>query len=184
MKSILTFALTLVLMGCSGTKQVTVETNPRIDYFPGRKKATVIKSMDIDLDAKKQILLVPVGNFTLSMVERIGYFDVVLTPDKLEEKIMREGLADKAHSIADETGINIAAKEYQPFLWLRWVNRFDGTRYYVQLVLTDPILLEDYFVCETHLDYLRAGVSNRTNWYPMMNSLISYIKRNSKMYGH
>jgi len=48
--------------------------------------------------------------------------------------------------------------------------------------LTDPLDLEDYFICETLLDYEYSGVNDQNNFYPMMNSFIDYIKQHSQTF--
>lgn len=116
-------------------------------------------------------------------MKNIGYFDDVATVDELETRIIKAGLTDKVPSLNDKIGLNNAAKFYKPFLWLHVDNRQDGSDRYVQFILTDPATMEDYFVTETKLDYLWKGVNDQVNWYPMCNSLIDYIKQNSRTYG-
>ena len=58
--------------------------------------------------------------------------------------------------------------------------RTSNNNSYSQMILTDPENLEDYFITETYLDYAWNGVNDQHNWYPMFNSLIDYINKNSK----
>lgn len=69
------------------------------------------------------------------------------------------------------------------FLWVRWDTRKEGSTEYLQLVLTDPLTLDDYFIAETVFDMVWAGVNDQNNWYPSLNALIDYIRKNSKTYG-
>lgn len=170
-----------LLVGCTTLK--VVEVDPATGYFPGEKRATVTTSQEVELDSINDLVLVPTGDFTVNMVKNIGYFDEVITFEELENIIIKNDLTEQVPSVKDRIGINKAAKAYKKFLWLRWDIRQDGSKKYQQLILTDPITLEDLFVCETLLDYVWAGVNDQTNWYPMINSLIDYIKKNSKTYG-
>lgn len=169
------------LVGCSSLK--IVDLDPVTGYFPGEKRASVIINKEIDLDSTTDLVLVPDGDFEVNMVKNIGYFNEVINFEDLEDIIIKNDLTEQVPSVRDKIGINKAAKAYKKFLWLNWDTRQDGTQKYQQLILTDPITLEDLFVCETLLDYVWAGVNDRANWYPMMNSLIDYIKENSKTYG-
>jgi hypothetical protein len=173
-------ALALTVTACSSLK--VVEVNEGTGYFPGTKRATTTKSIDTDLDKLKGLALVPNGDFTSNMVKNIGYFDEVITFEDLEIIIIKNELTDQVSSVNDRIGINKAAKAYKKFLWVRWDSRKDGSKKYKQLILTDPITLEDIFISETLLDYVWAGVNDQTNWYPMMNSLVDYIKKNSNTF--
>lgn len=177
-------AATVVLMLSACSSLQVVEVNPTTGYFPGDKRATVVKSVDVDLDQMKDLVLVPNGDFTINMVKNIGYFNNVINFDDLETIIIKENLTDQVPSINDKIGINKAAKAYKKFLWLRWDSRSAGNnKSYQQLFLIDPVTLEELFVCETYLDYAWSGVNDQANYYPMMNSLIDYIKKNSTAYG-
>lgn len=181
----LTLVLVALLAGCTTMK--VISPNASTGYFGGSKsglvkKATTVKKTPIDLDSKKQIILVAGETFTPQMVKNIGYFDQVITFKELEEIIIKENLTDTVPDVSSRIGINKAAKAYKPFLWLRWDTRKDGNKTYQQLVMTDPITLEDYFIAETYLDYVWAGVNDQNNSYPTFNALIDYIKANSKTF--
>ena len=60
--------------------------------------------------------------------------------------------------------------------------RKEEEKKYSQLILTDPVTLEDIFICETYLDYVWSGVTDQDNFYPMMNALVDYIRANSSSY--
>src|SRR4030067_868418 len=105
-----------------------------------------------------------------------------MTFDDLEKRIIAANLATKVPTVADRIGLSNAAKKYKPFMWLRFDTRGGGRDKYSQLVLTDPLTMEDYFITETYLDYFWTGVNDQNNWYPMFNSLVDYIKKNSKTY--
>lgn len=174
---VLAFSVT----ACSSLLQV-VEVNPETGYFPGEKRATVTKSVKIDLDSLNDLVLTPNGDFTSNMVKNIGYFDEVITFEDLENIIIKNELTGQVSSVNDRIGVNAAAKAYKHFLWIRWDSRIDGSKEYKQLILTDPVTLEDIFICETLLDYVWTGVNDQTNWYPMMNALVDYINSNSKTF--
>ncbi len=173
-------AFSLFLAGCTNLQ--VVEKNAETGYFPGNKRATVTTSIKTDLDKSKDLILVPNDDFTSNMVKNIGYFTEVITFEDLEKRIIENNLTDQVPSINNRIGINKAAKAYKKFLWIRWDSRRDGSKRYKQLILADPITLEDLFVCETLLDYVWTGVNDTENWYPMMNSLIDYIKENSSSF--
>jgi len=181
MKKCLTLVFALIISACTSLE--VVELDPNTGYFPGEKRATVTKAIKMDLDIEKPLVLVPTGDFTSKMVDNIGYFDRVITFEDLEKIIIKNDLTDKVASIDSRIGINQAAKAYKKFLWVRWDTRKEGSKIYKQLMLTDPISLEDIFICETHYDLVWAGVNDQNNWYPMMNSLIDYISDNSPTYG-
>lgn len=180
MYKIIFLALAVFLTGCT-TLQV-VETNSETGYFPGSKRANIVKEVAVDLDSHKGLILVPNGDFTKNMIVNINYFDDVINFEDLESIIITNNLTDQVPSINDKIGINKAAKAYKPFMQLRWKNRRDGNRTYKQLLLINPLTLEEIFVCETLMDHVWAGVNDQNNWYPMMNSLIDYIKSNSTVH--
>lgn len=181
MYKLFAFALVIFVSAC-GTQLQVVELDPDTGYFPGARQAIVTTSMDIDLDKHKSLVLVPSGDFTSNMTKNIGYFDEVITVAELEKLVILNNLTEEIPSVTNRIGINKAAKSYKKFLWLRWDSRIVGNREYMQLVLTDPITLEDIFVSETLLDHVWRGVNDKANWYPMMNSLVDYIKKNSNTY--
>lgn len=173
----ITIMLMAFLVGCTTLK--VVEPDPQTGLFPASKSATVTKNVAIDIDSKRSLILVPNGDFTINMVKNIGYFDEVIDFVALEKIIIREKLTDVVPSVDDRIGLNKAATAYRPFLWLRWDSRQDGSKRYSQLVLTDPITLEDYFLAETLLDHVWAGVNDQNNFYPMFNAFVNYLKEHS-----
>jgi hypothetical protein len=78
--------------------------------------------------------------------------------------------------------MNKAAKHYKTFLWLRLERRGWARDGYMKISLTDPLTMEDLFVTETKVDQLFNNINDQHNWYPMFNSLIDYIKANSRTY--
>lgn len=172
--------IALALSGCTSMK--ITELDPNTGLFPSTKEATVTLSKPLDIDKIKSLVLVHNSDFEKGQMVNIGYFDEVINTDDLEVLIVQNNLGDKVPSIKDKIGVNNAAKYYKFFLWFRYDSRGSGTQEYAQFILTDPLTLEDYFIAETHLDYLWAGVNDQNNWYPMYNSFIKYIKENSKTY--
>jgi hypothetical protein len=112
----------------------------------------------------------------------VKFFDQIIKIEELETRIVKAGLAEKVPSIRDRIGLSNAAKHYTPLLWLRFDTRTSADKRYAQFILADPLTLEEYFVTETLLDHVWSGVNDQSNWYPMFNSLIDYIKANSKSY--
>ena len=179
-KYIMTVLLVFSLSACTVLKVVQVD--PMTGYFPSNKKATVLISKPLDLDISNALILVPNDDFTKGLVVNIGYFREVMTFDDLQKRVIAANLTDKIPSINDRIGVNNAAKYYKDFLWLRYNKRGEGINSYIQLILTDPITMEDYFSTETYLDFIWTGVNDQNNFYPMFNAFIDYIKQNSKSY--
>lgn len=173
-------ALALWLAGCTSLK--VVQPDAKTGRYPTSTKATVLMSKQFDLDARKDLILVPNSDFTVGQVTNMRYFTQVTTAEELEKAIVQKGLSDKVPSVHDAIGLNNAAKYYKPFLWLHWKTHGSGQDVHAQVILTDPLTLDDLLVAETHLDYLWAGVNDQNNWYPMFNALIDYIEANSKTY--
>ena len=170
----------LILSACSSFK--IAEVDPATGYFPGESQAPVILNKAMDLDQRNSLILVPTSDFSENQIKNINYFKEVITIEDLEKIIITNDLGDQIPSVRERIGLSQAAKKYKPFLWLRYVIKGSGNSRYAQFILTDPLTSEDYFITETHLDYAFTGVNDYNNWYPMYNSLIDYIKDNSKTY--
>jgi hypothetical protein len=170
----------VVLCGCSSLKVAKVD--PKSGYFPSKTKATIVVNKPLDLDQRNSLILEANSEFQENQIKNINYFKEVITFEDLEAIIVKNDLGTKVPSIKDRIGINNAAKHYKPFLWFRFDTRGSGNDEYAQFILTDPLTLEDYFITETHLDRICSGVNDQSNWYPMYNSLIDYIKEHSKTY--
>lgn len=191
MKKIVLMLCLYILSACSSLQ--VAQLDPKTGLFPSNKKATVVVSKPLDLDKRKELILVfddELQKITLQMsstfgknqIQNIGYFDKVITSEDLETIIVKNNLGDKVSSVRSKIGVNNAAKYYKPFLWFRIYIRGSGNQKYVQFILTDPLTLEDYFVTEKHLDFILSEISDQSHWYPMFNSFIKYIKENSKTY--
>lgn len=180
MRVVFALLVTLVMSAC--TSMQVAKVDEKTGYFPTTQKATVVTSKPLDLDARKALLLIPNVEFVKGQIGNIQYFTEIMTVEDLEKRIVQSGLTDKVPSVRDRIGINNAAKHYKTFLWFRYERRGEGRSQFGQFVLTDPITLEDYFVTETALDFVWAGVNDQNNWYPMFNALIDYIKQNSKTF--
>lgn len=170
-----------LLCSCNSTALQVVPIDQSTGYFPTTVKAHVVKSVAIDLDSKKALLLAG-GGFTAPMVRNIGYFDKVIDLEQLQRQIVQQKLSEQIPSVSDPIGISNASKKLGGFLWLHWHNRVDGSKKYMQLKLTDPTTLDDDFVAETYLDTFWTGVDDQHNTYPLINALIDYIKKNSKTF--
>ncbi|MGI1679851.1 MAG: hypothetical protein K6L75_14005 [Cellvibrionaceae bacterium] len=178
MKKVFTIIVALIMTACSSMKVVDID--PATGHFPGAaKSATIMESKAIDLDSKKSLLLIPNDDFAAGMLANIGYFDELMKFEDLETAIIKENLGDKVPDVSSKIGINNAAKHYKEFLWLRFKTRTEGNKSYRQMILTNPLDLEDYFITETYLDYVWNGVNDQYNWYPMFNAFIDYINKNS-----
>jgi hypothetical protein len=181
MKSIF-IALSVLFITASCSSLKVAQVNPQTGYFPGQKKAPVVSAEPIDLDSRRDLIVVGKSDFLVGQLQNINYFGEVITVEELEKRIIAAGLTDKVPSVRDRIGLSNAANHYKPFLWLRLNTRGSQPNAYAQFILSDPRVSEDYFVTETKLDYMWTGVNDQANWYPMFNSLIDYIKQNSRSY--
>ena len=178
MKVVSIFFIIIYLAGCS-VMQVA-ELDPETKRFPTKVQATIVKSINTDLDGLKNLLLLPDNEFVKGQIGNIDYFDETMTIDELETVIVRNNLQDKVPSVKDKIGINKAYKAYKPFLWLKFDTREDGNKIYGQFILIKPDTLEEIFIVEKYFDYVWAGVNDKNTWYPMFNALVDYIDNNSK----
>lgn len=170
----------LILLSVTACQSMqVVERDPATGYFPTNKSADVVKNDSINLDERRDLIVIGRSDFLEGQLKNIGFFHEVLTVSELETRIVQQELSDKVPSVRDKIGISNAARHYRPFLWLRVDRRSEGNRGYAQFILTDAATLEDYFITETYLDTVWAGVSDRNNWYPMFNALIDYLDENS-----
>lgn len=177
------FAFLLMLLLCACTQLKVVPVDPQTGHFPTSNKATVVINEPIDLDERKSLILVASDEFDSAMVKNIGYFDEVISIKELQNQIIAKNLTSKIPSVQDRIGLNNAAKNYKPFLWLKFETRGAGLNKYARYTLIDPLTMKEYFATETHLDRIWAGVNDQNNWYPMLNAFIDYIRQNSKTYG-
>lgn len=168
------------LSACSNLK--VAEVDPETGYFPGGETADVVKSVRVDLDQWRPLLLATGGDFVKGQSENIGFFEEVMDSEDLQDRIVRAGLQDKVPSVDDKIGVNNAYRHYKEFLWLRFNLRQDGRDKYAQFILTNPETLDDYLIVEKYLDYFWTGVNDKSTWYPLFNSIIDYIKSNSDSY--
>lgn len=180
-KSTVLLIIAALLSGC--TSMQVAELDPTTGYFPTKNKAAVVTDQPIDLDSRKSLIVVGNSEFAYGQIVNIGYFDEVITTKELETRIVREGLSDKVPTLAGKIGMHNAAKAYKPFLWLNYDSRGTGREQYARFILTDAETMEDYFITETHMDHVWSGVNDQSNWYPMFNALIDYIRMNSETYG-
>jgi len=172
MNKFLWIACALIMSGC--TTFEVVERDPETGLFPTNVKANVIENRAIETAKHVDVVLVPNGDFTASMIKKVQYFGTVMTFEELETIIIKSDLTDQVPSLDDRIGINRAAKAYEPFLWLHWDVRDEGNDSFTQLALTDPITLDNYFLAETEI-HSGSGLTDQSNFYPLLNSLIEYL---------
>lgn len=181
-KKIFLMLVLLSLTACTVGKVIPVDS--KTGLYPAKSIAKVITSKPIDLDTRKSLILVPNNDdFVKGSIKNMNYFNEIIDYKELETRIIKANLTDKIPSINDKIGINNAAKHYKDFIWFRFERiSSDPSNPKMRFMLTDPITAEDIFVTETDLDYAWKGVNDQYNWYPMFNSIIDYIKLNSKTY--
>jgi hypothetical protein len=134
-----------------------------------------------DLDSRKRLLLIPDGesDFVRGMLTKMKYFDEIITFHDLQTQIIQHNLSEKIPSIHELLGINNAAKNYKPFMFLR----FEYSAKTLKMILTDPVTLKDVFAAETvRITTNTGGGADQFILYPLFNSLIDYISQNSRAY--
>lgn len=179
-KRILLILITVLISACTNMKVVSLD--PKTGFFPTSTKAKVILSKPIELDKRKKLLIVPNEPFIKGSISNIEYFDEVIDIDELEKRIVQANLTEKVPAVNSQIGLNNAARHYKDFLWFHFLRVGENPNQKMQFILTDPLTSEDLFITETELDYAWKGVNDQYNWYPMYNSIIEYIKSNSKTY--
>lgn len=178
MKRLISVLMILLLNGCLTLGEVS-EIDPKTGYFPSEAKANVIKNQKYDIDKMKSLILVTDGPFFQGQVQNIKFFDHVINENDLLAIIVRENLQSKVSPVINAVAINQVYENYRPFLWLRYNTRVEGKKVYGQIILSDPKNMNDLFIAERYFDKSR---SDQALWYPLFNSLIDYIRENSKTY--
>lgn len=150
--------------------------------FSSTKKATILISKPFDLDNNKALLVVPNQSFVKGMVEKIAYFDRVITFDELEKEIIRDNKQEEIGSTIGKIGVNNIYRKYKKFLYLRFEDNEDKKNR-IQLRLINPDNFDEILIADTAFDLVWSGVNDKNTFNPLFNSLIDYIKANSKTYG-
>ena len=180
MKFLVLAAAAALLSACSSFEVAQID--PKTGLIETSTKATTIINKKVDLDSRKALLLVQNDPFVIGQAKALNYFTEIISIEQLETAIIQANLTDKVPTVRERIGINNAAKNYKPFLWLRF-DIDDTKREYVQMYLTDPLNMEDLFAAEVYMDTVWVGVNDQNAWYPLFNELITYIKANSATYG-
>ncbi|MCH9664199.1 MAG: hypothetical protein K0U66_11175 [Gammaproteobacteria bacterium] len=207
--------LVLPLTGCGHNKILAVDRTSgyfadphRQARLPDTTAVTLNRKFDIDsnralivvADSVNAFVIPSKSDYTRKMIAELRYFDEVISVSELRERLRKSGQTTpglrQAYAGSSEfVIIQAMAEAYQPFLWLRWAHRRhnkEGGGEAYQLILTDAITLEDYFIAETPYHYTSTGPQDaprrmtqyRKNQYPMLNALIDYIKEHSGFYLH
>lgn len=169
---------TLTLTNCTVQKVSEKQEN---GLFQATKEADIIVNKSFDLDSNKALIVVPNNVFTKGMIEKIGYFDKVITFDELEKEIIKDNKQDEVESLNGKIGINNAYRKYKKFLYLHFDSNKEKSRR-IQLKLINPENFDELFVGDTLYDDFWVGVNDQNTFNPLFNALIKYIKSNSKTY--
>ena len=173
--------LTIIAAIVTSCTVLKVSNKQKDGYFLHSKNAVTLINSSIDLDKNKELIVVPNGVFMRGMVEKISYFDTVITVDDLEKEIIRNGKQDEVGSLSGRIGLSNAYKKYKKFLYLSFeFNPKDKKRLQIKLIIPDKF--QEIFVAETAFDDVWAGVNDKNTFNPLFNSLINYIYDNSKTY--
>lgn len=186
MKKLLFLSILLITTGCV---ERVATLDPSTGTFKTEESATVVTNKKVQLDELKSIILVSedgrdfYDEFNKQAVKNIGYFNNVVDFDELQTYVIQNNLAEDVPELRDRLGLHNLAKSYKPFLWLRYKHRrAEDKKFYLQLILTNTLTFEDYFIAETAMDNVWSGTNSKENWYPMMNAFIDYIKDNSETF--
>lgn len=168
-------AAAFLIVGCTNMKAVPLGSD---GYFPTNSTARVTKSEPVNLAEFGYRVLVPEGGFTLQMTHNMDIFKEVFTISHLEQEIIKNDLTDKIPSIRELIGINRAAREYKPFVWIQWDVRRVGQEDYMVLRLVDAVTMDELFAAETMINRFN-GVTDQANRYPQFNALIDHLRANN-----
>lgn len=169
---------TLTLTSCTIQKVSEKKDN---GLFEATKDALILVNKPFDLDSNKSLLVVPNNTFTKGMVEKIGYFDRVITFDDLEKEIIVANKQDEVGALTGKIGINNVYRKYKKFLYLRFDDNKEKSKR-IQLKLINPENFDEIFVGDTLYDDFWVGVNDQNTYNPLFNALIKYIQANSKTY--
>ena len=170
--------LSLVMTSCT-VMQVSRRGND--GYFSTNNVLKSKVHVSFDLDSNKGLLVVLNGGFMKGMAQQLNYFDRVITLEELEMEIIKEGKQDEIGALSGKIAINNAYRKYKKFLYLEFDDS-SGTGKRIQLKLVNPETFDDLFVAETLYDLVWSGVNDQATYYPLFNSLVDYIKANSKTF--
>lgn len=170
---------TLTLTSCATVQKVSEKKENGL--FEATKEADILVNKQFDLDNNKSLLVVPNNTFTKGMVEKIGYFDKVITFDELEKEIIRDNKQDEVGTLTGKIGINNAYRKYKKFLYLRFDDNKEKSKR-IQLKLINPENFDEFFVADTLYDDFWVGVNDQNTFNPLFNAFIKYISSNSKTF--
>ena len=188
MRNYILLILFILLTACTEPRLAKLDVNTKT--FKTEEQAIIVLNKKVNLDKFKSLILVSedlfgyYDAFNKQTVQQIGYFENVVDFDELQTFIIQNDLVDKVPEVRDRLGLHNLSKAYKPFVWLRYqIRKSEDNKHHIQLILTDTLTAEDYFIAETVLDNFWVGVNARENWYPLFNGLIDYIKNNSETFG-
>ncbi|WP_194757353.1 hypothetical protein [Aliidiomarina indica] len=171
-KILVPITLILLIAGCTNMKAVPLGAD---GYFPTNSTAVVIKAEPVNLAEFGYRVLVPEGGFTQRMTHNMDIFKEIFTISDLEHEIIKKDMTETIPSIREMIGINRAAKELKPFVWLQWSYRVDRRNEFLILKLVDAVTMEDIFIAETMINQFN-GVSDQANRYPQFNALMDHLR--------
>lgn len=179
MKRILALITLVTFISCGPIGKVTDRQENGL--FKASKEAKVIKSVPFDIDAHKDLLVVPNAESAVGMSEKIGYFNRVIKFEDFELEIIKDNKQEEVGSLSGKIGLSNAYRKYKPYLYLTFEAN-DEKNNFLQLKLINPESAEELFVAEIFLDVVWVGVTDKNAFNPLYNELIKYIQKNSKSY--
>jgi hypothetical protein len=183
MPRLLPALLSLLLLSACGTQMKVAQVDEKTGQLKSEKgevtKATVVVAKKVPLAQYKAMAFISGGgDYGVSQLKAINYFEQVLNFDDLQKLVITNNLQDKVPSLNEPIGLNKLYRAYKPFLWIAFKRIQKDNKPYLQLVATNPDNLEEVFVSEVHLDFIWAGVNDQNSRYPLFNALIGWIQQN------
>ena len=176
-KQIVLVLIVLIAITSCGTLEKVTTLDPQTGRFPAKNRTVkVIKSIDVNADTLKTLIIVPNTEYCIGMVKNMNYFNDVMTFVELQQDIIAKGLADEVSSVSDRVGLNNAYRHYRPFVVLKLTTeKKAGNVWYIGLRLYDPRRADYIFENEIMLDQYMGGLTDQKIFYPLFNSLLDYL---------
>ena len=162
---------------CYKLKSQSVDTSK---LFPtqGHKQISILKTINVNADSLKMLLVVPNSNTWLIWGKKLNYFNEVMTIADFEKNIIAKGLTEKIPGISDRIGLYKAYVNYRPYVILSNTTKAIGTkRYQIRLNLYDPKRADLIFQNEVEVNLLWESYSDLKILYPLFNSLVDFLNR-------
>ena len=189
----------VLLIGCGGPPLMGEDTYYRAvpldaitGYFPTFSishqlhsviRAPVVINRKVHLARYHGNVVVSAARFWTEEIRYTGAFRHVMTRQAFEKAIIRSGLSQRIGSVGGLLALHQAYQAWGPFLWIYTrLNTVSANRHGMheaELIVVDPRSGHKLFVArERFHHYTASSVSDQTTFYPLLNSLIDWIREN------